>query len=71
MGTSRPPSIVATDLACEAKKYTEALIKASGSNATLTKAVTLHTSNLNILRTSLEELQTHLPKVNINHCKLF
>ncbi|KAJ9584232.1 hypothetical protein L9F63_021437, partial [Diploptera punctata] len=59
----RPPSIVATDLTREANKYQEAHAKASESNQTLHKAMTLHISNLKILSQPLEEIQKHIPNI--------
>nr|XP_033334560.1 tyrosine-protein phosphatase non-receptor type 23 isoform X1 [Megalopta genalis] len=57
----RPPSIVATDLTREAKKYEEAHSKASESNHALHKAITMHVKNLKILAQPLAELMTHVP----------
>ena len=59
----RPPSIVATDLTREANKYQEAHAKASESNQTLHKAMTLHISNLKILSQPLEDVQKHIPNI--------
>jgi tyrosine-protein phosphatase non-receptor type 23 len=61
----RPPSIVATDLKREANKYQEAHAKASESNQTLHKAMTLHVSNLKVLSLPLDELQKHVPTVAV------
>lgn len=61
----RPPSIVATDLKREANKYQEAHAKASESNQTLHKAMTLHVSNLKVLSLPLDELQKHIPTVSV------
>nr|CAD7453993.1 unnamed protein product [Timema tahoe] len=55
---NRPPSIVATDLTREARKYEEAHAKASESNQTLHKAMTMNISNLRILSLPLDELDT-------------
>ncbi|XP_054011756.1 tyrosine-protein phosphatase non-receptor type 23 isoform X1 [Hylaeus anthracinus] len=57
----RPPSIVATDLTREAKKYEEAHNKASESNHALHKAITMHVKNLKLLAQPLAELITHIP----------
>ncbi|XP_003700623.2 tyrosine-protein phosphatase non-receptor type protein myopic isoform X1 [Megachile rotundata] len=57
----RPPSIVATDLTREAKKYEEAHNKASESNHALHKAITMHVKNLKILSQPLAELINHIP----------
>lgn len=57
----RPPSIVATDLTREAKKYEEAHSKASESNHALHKAITMHVKNLNILGQPLADLVSHIP----------
>ncbi|XP_076291902.1 tyrosine-protein phosphatase non-receptor type protein myopic isoform X2 [Lasioglossum baleicum] len=57
----RPPSIVATDLTREAKKYEEAHNKASESNHALHKAISMHVKNLKILAQPLAELMTHVP----------
>nr|XP_034193397.1 tyrosine-protein phosphatase non-receptor type 23 isoform X1 [Osmia lignaria] len=57
----RPPSIVATDLTREAKKYEEAHNKASESNHALHKAITMHVKNLKILSQPLAELMNHVP----------
>jgi tyrosine-protein phosphatase non-receptor type 23 len=65
----RPPSIVATDLKREANKYQEAHAKASESNQTLHKAMTLHISNLKVLSLPLDELQKHIPTVTVLDCK--
>jgi tyrosine-protein phosphatase non-receptor type 23 len=65
----RPPSIVATDLKREANKYQEAHAKASESNQTLHKAMTLHVSNLKVLSLPLDEVQKHIPTVTVLNCK--
>ncbi|KZC14800.1 Tyrosine-protein phosphatase non-receptor type 23, partial [Dufourea novaeangliae] len=58
----RPPSIVATDLTREAKKYEEAHNKASESNHALHKAITtMHVKNLKILAQPLADLMAHIP----------
>ncbi|XP_076168588.1 tyrosine-protein phosphatase non-receptor type protein myopic isoform X2 [Ptiloglossa arizonensis] len=57
----RPPSIVATDLTREAKKYEEAHNKASESNHALHKAITMHVKNLKVLAQPLAELIAHIP----------
>lgn len=57
----RPPSIMATDLIREAKKYEEAHGKASESNQALHKAMTLHVNNLKILSKPLKELSAFIP----------
>ncbi|EZA50853.1 Tyrosine-protein phosphatase non-receptor type [Ooceraea biroi] len=57
----RPPSIVATDLTREAKKYEEAHNKASESNQALHKAITMHVKNLKILSQPLADLMAHVP----------
>ncbi|PSN50877.1 hypothetical protein C0J52_12740 [Blattella germanica] len=65
----RPPSIVATDLTREANKYQEAHAKASESNQTLHKAMTLHiTKHIHIVvahidESSVKEMQHLLGKV--------
>lgn len=60
----RPPSIVATDLTREANKYHEAHAKASESNQTLHKAMTLHISNLRILSLPLPDLKKQIPAIS-------
>jgi tyrosine-protein phosphatase non-receptor type 23 len=65
----RPPSIVATDLTREANKYQEAHAKASESNQTLHKAMTLHITNLKVLSLPLDELKKHIPAVKILDCE--
>ncbi|XP_032670554.1 tyrosine-protein phosphatase non-receptor type 23 isoform X2 [Odontomachus brunneus] len=60
----RPPSIVATDLTREAKKYEEAHNKASESNQALHKAITMHVKNLKILAQPLADLMAHIPSPN-------
>lgn len=57
----RPPSIVATDLTREAKKYEEAHNKASESNQALHKAITMHVKNLKILSQPLADLMAQIP----------
>ncbi|XP_076244270.1 tyrosine-protein phosphatase non-receptor type protein myopic [Calliopsis andreniformis] len=57
----RPPSIVATDLTREAKKYEEAHNKALESNHALHKAITMHVKNLKILAQPLADLIAHIP----------
>ncbi|XP_063228884.1 tyrosine-protein phosphatase non-receptor type 23 isoform X3 [Bacillus rossius redtenbacheri] len=59
----RPPSIVATDLTREARKYEEAHAKASDSNQTLHKAMTLNISNLRVLALPLPELERQIPSL--------
>ncbi|XP_054282630.1 tyrosine-protein phosphatase non-receptor type 23-like [Macrosteles quadrilineatus] len=61
---SRPPSIVATDLTREAKKYEEAHNKAAMSNQTLHKAMTQHIANLRLLELPLSELAQQIPSVS-------
>ncbi|XP_070163864.1 tyrosine-protein phosphatase non-receptor type 23 [Polyergus mexicanus] len=61
----RPPSIVATDLTREAKKYEEAHNKASESNQALHKAITMHVKNLKILAQPLADLMAHIPSPSI------
>lgn len=63
MGTNPQPSIVATELKCEANRYAEALKKATDSNESLRNAILAHVNNLHILSLPLEELEQHLPKV--------
>lgn len=60
----RPPSIAATDLTREAKKYYEAHAKASESNQTLHKAMVMHVSNLKLLSLPLKELMNHIPTIS-------
>lgn len=57
----RPPSIVATDLTREAKKYEEAHNKALESNHALHKAITMHVKNLKVLSQPLTDLIAHIP----------
>ncbi|XP_012225664.1 tyrosine-protein phosphatase non-receptor type 23 [Linepithema humile] len=57
----RPPSIVATDLTREAKKYEEAHNKASESNQALHKAITMHVKNLKVLSQPLADLMAQIP----------
>lgn len=59
----RPPSIVATDLTREAKKYEEAHGKASESNQALHRAMTLHLNNLQVLSQPLSELSLAVPSI--------
>ncbi|XP_034942485.1 tyrosine-protein phosphatase non-receptor type 23 isoform X2 [Chelonus insularis] len=59
----RPPSIVATDLTREAKKYEEAHAKASESNQALHRAMSLHLNNLQILAQPLDELMASIPSI--------
>ncbi|XP_029156737.1 tyrosine-protein phosphatase non-receptor type 23 [Nylanderia fulva] len=61
----RPPSIVATDLTREAKKYEEAHNKASESNQALHKAITMHVKNLKILAQPLADLMAQIPSPSI------
>lgn len=68
MGTSRQPTIVSTDLKCEANRYAEALKKATDSNESLRNAISAHVNNLQILTLPLEELDQHLPKVSFDFC---
>ncbi|XP_071626389.1 uncharacterized protein Mop isoform X1 [Temnothorax longispinosus] len=60
----RPPSIVATDLTREAKKYEEAHNKASESNQALHKAITMHVKNLKILAQPIADLMAQIPSPN-------
>nr|CAD7405110.1 unnamed protein product [Timema poppensis] len=62
---NRPPSIVATDLTREARKYEEAHAKASESNQTLHKAMTMNISNLRILSLPLDELDSQIPSLKV------
>lgn len=62
----RPPSIVATDLTREAKKYEEAHGKASESNQALHRAMNLHVNNLKILSQPLSSLMAHIPSPAMN-----
>lgn len=66
----RPPSIAATDLTREAKKYQEAHGKASESNQTLHKAMVMHIANLKLLSLPLRELEQQIPSVVID-CKYY
>ncbi|XP_015120236.1 tyrosine-protein phosphatase non-receptor type 23 isoform X2 [Diachasma alloeum] len=59
----RPPSIVATDLTREAKKYEEAHAKASESNQALHRAMALHLSNLQVLSQPLSDLSSKIPSI--------
>lgn len=67
----RPPSIVATDLTREAKKYEEAHAKASESNQALHKAMNLHVNNLKILSQPLSSLMAHIPSPSIKSGNFF
>ncbi|KAL0126102.1 hypothetical protein PUN28_004908 [Cardiocondyla obscurior] len=60
----RPPSIVATDLTREAKKYEEAHNKASESNQALHKAITMHVKNLKVLAQPIADLMAQIPSPN-------
>ncbi|KAK0088528.1 hypothetical protein PV325_011727 [Microctonus aethiopoides] len=60
----RPPSIVATDLTREAKKYEEAHAKASESNQALHRAMSLHLNNLQVLSQPLNELMASIPSTS-------
>lgn len=60
----RPPSIAATDLTREFKKYQEAHAKASESNQTLHKAMVMHVSNMKLLSLPLKELAKHIPIIS-------
>ena len=57
----RPPTIVATDLTREAKKYEEAHAKASESNQALHRAMTMHVNNLQVLAQPLADLMANIP----------
>lgn len=59
----RPPTIVATDLTREAKKYEEAHAKASESNQALHRAMSLHLNNLRILEQPLSTLISNIPSI--------
>ncbi|KAF7990774.1 hypothetical protein HCN44_000579 [Aphidius gifuensis] len=59
----RPPTIVATDLTREAKKYEEAHAKASESNKALHRAMNLHLNNLHILEQPLSVLISNVPSI--------
>lgn len=69
MGTTPQPSIVSTDLKCEANRYAEALKKATESNESLRNAISAHVNNLRILSLPLEELEQHLPKISFDFRK--
>lgn len=71
MNTTRPPSIVATDLKCEANRYNEALKKAADSNNSLRNAISAHVNNLRILSMPLNELEKQLPTVSFNYCTYY
>ncbi|KAG8036686.1 hypothetical protein G9C98_004008 [Cotesia typhae] len=60
----RPPSIVATDLTREAKKYEEAHAKASESNQALHRAMSLHLNNLQKLSQPLDQLMASIPTID-------
>ncbi|KAK2576419.1 hypothetical protein KPH14_005755 [Odynerus spinipes] len=60
----RPPSIVATDLTRECKKYEEAHNKALESNQALHKAITMHVKNLKILAQPLADLIADIPSLS-------
>lgn len=62
----RPPTIVATDLTREAKKYEEAHAKASESNQALHRAMTLHVNNLQVLAQPLADLIANIPSPSAN-----
>lgn len=62
----RPPTIVATDLTREAKKYEEAHAKASESNQALHRAMTLHVNNLQVLAQPLADLMAKIPSPSTN-----
>ncbi|XP_008551441.1 tyrosine-protein phosphatase non-receptor type 23 [Microplitis demolitor] len=62
----RPPSIVATDLTREAKKYDEAHAKASESNQALHRAMSLHLNNLQKLSQPLDQLMASIPSIDHN-----
>jgi len=57
----RPPSIVATDMTREAKKYQEANEKATQSTEKLNVAVKGYIANLRLLSAGLEELAKVIP----------
>lgn len=67
MRTTRPPSIVATDMKCEANRYMEALKTAKESNESLRNAVSAHINNLRILALPLDELEKQLPRVSLDY----
>ncbi|XP_035743780.1 tyrosine-protein phosphatase non-receptor type 23-like [Vespa mandarinia] len=60
----RPPTIVATDLTRECKKYEEAHNKALESNQALHKAITTHVKNLKTLAQPLADLITNVPSLS-------
>ncbi|XP_043498928.1 tyrosine-protein phosphatase non-receptor type 23 isoform X1 [Polistes fuscatus] len=60
----RPPTIVATDLTRECKKYEEAHNKALESNQALHKAITMHVKNLKILAQPLPDLIVNVPSLS-------
>lgn len=66
---NRPPSIVATDLTREAKKYEEAHHKAAESNNTLHKAMTQHIANLRLLELPLAQLARQIPSISALNCE--
>ncbi|KAG1697705.1 Tyrosine-protein phosphatase non-receptor type 23 [Nymphon striatum] len=57
----RAPPILSVELKNEMKKYVEAHERASESNATLHKALSIHIQNLKQLSSSLDDLQASLP----------
>ncbi|KAL0274013.1 UNVERIFIED_CONTAM: hypothetical protein PYX00_006557 [Menopon gallinae] len=59
----RPPTIAATDLTREAKRYQEAHSKASESNQTLHKAMVMHVANMELLSLPPKELINRIPPV--------
>lgn len=67
----RPPSIVATDLTREAKKYWDAHNKASESNNTLRIAIEMHSENLQLLMLPPRQLQRKIPAVTVDDGKFF
>lgn len=68
MNTTRPPSIVTTDLKCEANRYLQALKTTTESNESLRNAISAHVNNLRILALPLEELEKQLPCVSFDYC---
>lgn len=70
MSTNRPPSIVSTDLKCEANRYQEALKRATESNESLRDAIAAHVNNIRILSLPLDQLEKQLPKVSLEYCEL-
>ncbi|XP_076362169.1 tyrosine-protein phosphatase non-receptor type protein myopic [Tachypleus tridentatus] len=61
----RAPSMITCELMKECEKYQVAHKRASESNATLHKALSLHLDNLKLLTGPLEELQKALPSVSL------